>query len=328
MASLPSSPRPTLLSPPPLTTTSHHHHRHLHRHRHRHRRRQVTFTNKAARELRERLTGLLGPAAADAMTMGTFHSLSLAMLRRDIHRLQEHGLPYAGAWPKWSSWLRRSWSPRAHRAVSEGLGLPYALHKRGSASQIMPRGRASGATLHQTHGCRCVGPCRYRRGFAVYDADDALKVVRECMTALGVAVRLLHGTHADTHTLTHHLLPSSRPEKSCQLFRMHACPHSPGLLFFLAGAAVQGEGGQGDEARLHARRGAVRHQRRQERAHRPADVRDAAGRLVARDPRLRALPGAHHRTPHTTAHRTPRTRPHTPPPHTPPPHRHPHTRRR
>ena len=35
----------------------------------------LTFTNKAARELRERLTGVLGPAAADAMTMGTFHSL-------------------------------------------------------------------------------------------------------------------------------------------------------------------------------------------------------------------------------------------------------------
>ena len=78
----------------------------------------LTFTNKAARELRERLTGVLGPAAADAMTLGTFHSLCLAMLRRDIARLQPE--------------------------------LPY------------------------------------RPGFAMYDADDAVKVVREVMAEMGV----------------------------------------------------------------------------------------------------------------------------------------------
>ena len=53
----------------------------------------VTFTNKAARELRTRITALLGPARADAVTMGTFHSLCLSMLRADIHKLQPE-LPY------------------------------------------------------------------------------------------------------------------------------------------------------------------------------------------------------------------------------------------
>ena len=33
----------------------------------------VTFTNKAARELRERVTALIGPEEADSITMGTFH---------------------------------------------------------------------------------------------------------------------------------------------------------------------------------------------------------------------------------------------------------------
>ena len=75
-------------------------------------------TLQAARELRERLTGVLGPAAADAMTLGTFHSLCLAMLRRDIAKLQPE--------------------------------LPY------------------------------------RPGFAMYDADDAVKVVREVMAEMGV----------------------------------------------------------------------------------------------------------------------------------------------
>ena len=61
---------------------------------------------------------MLGPAAADAMTLGTFHSLCLAMLRRDIAKLQPE--------------------------------LPY------------------------------------RPGFAMYDADDAVKVVREVMAEMGV----------------------------------------------------------------------------------------------------------------------------------------------
>ena len=79
----------------------------------------LTFTNKAARELRERITALLGPAASDQVTMGTFHSLCLSMLRNDIERL--------------------------------GPELPY------------------------------------RRGFAVYDADEALKLVRQLLAAEGRA---------------------------------------------------------------------------------------------------------------------------------------------
>ena len=47
----------------------------------------VTFTNKAARELRERVTALIGAAEADSITMGTFHSLCLAMLRADVDKL-------------------------------------------------------------------------------------------------------------------------------------------------------------------------------------------------------------------------------------------------
>lgn len=47
----------------------------------------VTFTNKAARELRQRITSLIGPKSADAITMGTFHSICLAILRVDIEKL-------------------------------------------------------------------------------------------------------------------------------------------------------------------------------------------------------------------------------------------------
>ncbi|QDH73776.1 ATP-dependent helicase [Brevundimonas sp. M20] len=42
----------------------------------------VTFTNKAAREMRERITHLIGPSAEGLRWLGTFHSVSAQILRR------------------------------------------------------------------------------------------------------------------------------------------------------------------------------------------------------------------------------------------------------
>ncbi len=43
----------------------------------------VTFTNKAAREMRERVTGLVGGAVEGMPWLGTFHSIGVKMLRRN-----------------------------------------------------------------------------------------------------------------------------------------------------------------------------------------------------------------------------------------------------
>lgn len=47
----------------------------------------VTFTNKAALEMRERLVTLVSPEEARSVTMSTFHALCLRVLRRDVGAL-------------------------------------------------------------------------------------------------------------------------------------------------------------------------------------------------------------------------------------------------
>src|ERR1700761_8656712 len=42
----------------------------------------VTFTNKAAREMKERIATLIGPVAEGMPWLGTFHSISTKILRR------------------------------------------------------------------------------------------------------------------------------------------------------------------------------------------------------------------------------------------------------
>ena len=47
----------------------------------------LTFTNKAAREMRERIATLVSPEKAEKLWMGTFHSIFARILRFEGHRL-------------------------------------------------------------------------------------------------------------------------------------------------------------------------------------------------------------------------------------------------
>ena len=47
----------------------------------------LTFTNKAAEEMRGRVGRLVTDAAAKEVTLSTFHSFCMKILRKEIHRL-------------------------------------------------------------------------------------------------------------------------------------------------------------------------------------------------------------------------------------------------
>ena len=47
----------------------------------------LTFTNKAAREMKERIKGMLGEKTASKLMMGTFHSIFLSILRRHVDKI-------------------------------------------------------------------------------------------------------------------------------------------------------------------------------------------------------------------------------------------------
>ena len=47
----------------------------------------LTFTNKAAREMRERIEQLVGEKVASKLWMGTFHSIFSRILRREADKI-------------------------------------------------------------------------------------------------------------------------------------------------------------------------------------------------------------------------------------------------
>ena len=57
----------------------------------------VTFTNKAAREMKERLATFLGENVAQKMWVGTFHSICGRILRMDIDK---YNTPEGNKWDK------------------------------------------------------------------------------------------------------------------------------------------------------------------------------------------------------------------------------------
>lgn len=96
----------------------------------------VTFTNKAAGEMRERLTALLGQETADRMWVSTFHSLCARILRSE----HEHaGLPRA------YTILDSDDSARVIRTILTDLGLPDSLKDAREYGKLISRVKNGGS---------------------------------------------------------------------------------------------------------------------------------------------------------------------------------------
>ncbi|NNJ12394.1 UvrD-helicase domain-containing protein [Chloroflexales bacterium ZM16-3] len=135
----------------------------------------VTFTNKAAREMRERLDVLIG-SDAQALTAGTFHSLCARFLRRDIvHLGRERDFAIYDSDDQ----------ERLMRRVLKELNLdekknpPRAIHARISSAKNELVSPAEFARLNRTYADEIAARCyeRYQhllRESNALDFDDLL----------------------------------------------------------------------------------------------------------------------------------------------------------
>ncbi len=130
----------------------------------------VTFTNKAAREMKERLEALIGHSAAQALTVGTFHSICSRFLRRDIHHLgRERDFAIYDSDDQ----------ERLMRRVLRDLRLdekqnpPRAIHARISSAKNELVSPAEYARLNRTYFDEIVSRC-YERYQALLRESNAL----------------------------------------------------------------------------------------------------------------------------------------------------------
>ncbi len=85
----------------------------------------VTFTNKAAKEMRERLQHLVGPTTAKFLWIGTFHSICGRILRRDIGH---YSTPSGRTWNNHFVIYDESETVAAVKSVIKALNLDEKLY--------------------------------------------------------------------------------------------------------------------------------------------------------------------------------------------------------
>ncbi|MEY2843515.1 MAG: hypothetical protein RI920_1552 [Pseudomonadota bacterium] len=108
----------------------------------------ITFTNKAAAEMRERVRHLIGPKAANKLLVCTFHSLGVRLLREDGEALglkpsfsildsDDVGSIIRDAGSTTDAKLARSWQWQISLWKNNGLSSGQALAQAGSDDEII-----------------------------------------------------------------------------------------------------------------------------------------------------------------------------------------------
>jgi DNA helicase-2/ATP-dependent DNA helicase PcrA len=116
----------------------------------------VTFTNKAAGEMRERVQKILGPSRSAEPLIATFHSFCVRLLRREIHRL---------GYKRDFSIYDTDDQKRLIKKILEEIG--------DSEPEVSPREILSRISYAKNHG---VSPAQYARRFPSDAADDIERI--------------------------------------------------------------------------------------------------------------------------------------------------------
>ena len=111
----------------------------------------LTFTNKAAREMRERIEPLAGPDVAAQLWMGTFHSIFSRLLRRNAERI--------GFKPDFTIY-DQSDSRSLIKLIVKDMGLDDKLYKPATIQTQISNAKNA-----------LIGPDDYARNQALIDAD-------------------------------------------------------------------------------------------------------------------------------------------------------------
>lgn len=168
----------------------------------------VTFTNKAAKEMKERLTGLIGEEFTRRLTVGTFHSVCVRLLRQEIEKFgwskalvdfaandatTHDALARLGALAsvlifdatpedvEAKGRLRRAIVYRESETVEQllaGLARQEQVTIRQDLRQQIPPSIRDEAIRR--------GIITYRRDFTVYDDDDQTRLMRQVLKELNL----------------------------------------------------------------------------------------------------------------------------------------------
>ncbi|NQX88322.1 MAG: UvrD-helicase domain-containing protein, partial [Halioglobus sp.] len=130
----------------------------------------VTFTNKAAREMRHRVDRLLGEASSDGLTVSTFHQLGLQIIRAECHAL---GLKsgFSIFDNEDSRTLVRDLLIQAHGAEGEQAGLIAQRVSSWKNDRILPEDAIESAETPADILC-AEAYQRYNRALKAYNALD------------------------------------------------------------------------------------------------------------------------------------------------------------
>lgn len=170
----------------------------------------VTFTNKAAKEMTERLHTLIGEELTKQLTVGTFHSVCVRFLRRDIEKLgwsktivefaADDALTYdaLARLGERSSVLVDYLSPDESEIDNAPRRRKVAVIYRDSEAleQLLAGLVRQGVTVRQDTKQWLPASLReeairrgiisYRSDFTVYDADDQLRLLRQVIKDLNL----------------------------------------------------------------------------------------------------------------------------------------------